>query len=344
MLVAAVALALGATAAGQTIMGEASPGSIGLLAVDMDITGNSIGSASDSDGDGTADTEATHLGSVEDCAQIASGGTIQVDIVVRGYPSTDPLVGYDITLTYDPAVVNVTGTFSDTFTGALGGAIPQVRTLISGDPQSGPIFEVNEKGQSISLPDTDGQFSMAVLDLAKGPDPDENVDGEEVSDGFLARVKLTTVGTGQTTLGLTTNSEFVLDDEGPIGIDALNFGFLSVGKACVPGPQPTPPPAPASGSPTAPGTETPAPGTPGAEPTDGTPSPGDGTADMETPGASTPGPGTPAEGEAPGAEEANGDGLGAGAWAGIGIAIAAAVLAASGTGWFVLRRRKVSSE
>ena len=360
MLVAAVVLSLGATAAGQTTSAEASPGSIGLLAVDMDITGNSIGSARDSDRDGTADTEAPHLGSVEDCAQIASGGTIQVDIVVRGYPSTDPLVGYDITLNYDQTAVNVIGTFSDTFTGALGVSIPEVRTLISGDPQSGPIFEVNEKGQSISLPDKDGRFTMSVLDLAPGPDPDEDVDGEEVSDGFLARIQLTAVGTGQTTLSLTTNSQFVLDDEGPINIDALNFGFLSVDQACVPGEQPTPPPPVTDGSPTAPGTETPLPGTPGAAETPLPGTPGTGTPVNGAPGsgvgAQTPGPGTPVQGrtpmpgdegdaggEAPSAGDSDGGGLSAGAWAGIGVGIAAAILAASGAGWFTLRRRRAGS-
>ncbi len=347
---------LGAIAAGHTTAAEVSRGSIGLLAVDMDITGNTIGSATDRDGDGTADTEATSLGSVEDCAQVASGGTIQVDIVVRGYPTANPLVGYDITLNYDPAVANVTGTAFETFTGALGPSIPELRTLISADPQSGPIFEVDEDGESISLPDTDGQFAIAVLDLAPGPDPDEDLDGEEVSDGFLARIQLTAVGAGQTTLSLTTTSEFVLDDEGPVDIDALNFGFLSVDEACVPGEQPPPPVSSADGSLSTPGTQTPLPGTPGtATQADGPPGSGVST--------QTPGPGTPAlsgtplsgdaggtgreapgpGGDAPGAGETDG-GLSTGAWAGIGIGIAAAALAASGAGWFALRRRRANGK
>jgi hypothetical protein len=303
--VAAVVLALGAIAAGQTTAAEASPGSIGLLAVDMDIGDNSISSATDSDGDGTADTEATSLGTIEDCAQIASGGTIQVDIVVQGYPTDHPLVGYDITLNYDPAVANVTGTAFDTFTGALGDSIPELRTLISADPQSSPIFEVDEEGESISLPDKDGQFAMAVLDLAPGPDPDEDVDGEEVSDGLLARIQLTGVGPGQTDLSLTTDSTFVIDDDGEVRVDLLNWGFLSVDQACVPGEQPPPPPT--GGSPGAPGAgETPQPGAPGASETPQpgapgageTPEPGTagaaGTPQPGAPGAaSTPQPGTP---------------------------------------------------
>ena len=354
---AAVVLALGVIATGQIIVAKASPGSIGLLAVDMDIASNSIGSARDSDRDGKPDTEATSLGTIQDCARIASGETHQVDIVVQGYPSTDPLVGYDITLSYDPAVANVTGNAYETLTGALGASIPELRTLISADPQSGPIFEVDEKGESISLPDTDGQFTMAVLDLAAGPDADEDVDGEEAIDGFLARIQLTAVGPGQTTLSLTTHSGFVLDDGGPINIDALNFGFLSVDQACVPGEQPTSPPPVAAGSPTAPGTETPLPGTPGAAETPLPGTPGAGTPVNGAPesgvGAQTPGPGTPvsggspvsgdegsAGGKAPGAEDSDGRGLSAGVWASIAAAIAAAAVAASGAGWFALRRRR----
>jgi hypothetical protein len=211
----------------------ASPGSISLLAVDMDITGNSIDAAIDSDFDTTPDTEATSLGAVEDCAQITTGGTTQVDIVVTGYPSDHPLTAYDITLNYDPAVVNVTGTFMDTFTGGLGGAMPQLRTLISADPQSGPFFDFADP-----LPDSDGAFSMPVFDLSPA-DPDENVDGEEVSDGFLARIQLTGQAQGQTNLSLTTGTYFVIDDVGEVPVDNLNVGFLSVDQACVPGPQPT---------------------------------------------------------------------------------------------------------
>jgi hypothetical protein len=50
-----------------------------------------------------------------------------------------------------------------------------------------------------------------------------------------------------------------------------------------------------------------------------------------------------AGGEAPDAGETDG-GLSTGAWAGIGAGIAAAALAASGTGWFALRRRRASGK
>jgi hypothetical protein len=86
-------------------------------------------------------------------------------------------------------------------------------------------------------------------------------------------------------------------------------------------------------------------GTPGADTqADGPPGSGVGT--------QTPGPGTPvlggtpvtgdeagAGGEATDAGDSDG-GLSAGAWAGIDAGIAAAAVAASGAGWFALRRRR----
>jgi hypothetical protein len=192
------------------------------------------GSGTCTGADTVPDTEATTLGGIQDCAQTTTGGMTQVDIVVQGYPSDHPLVAYDITLNYDPAVVNVTGTVFDTFTGS----IPAVaQTLISADPQNTTgYFDVTD-----SLPDADGTFVMNVIDLAPGPGvtSDENVDGEEVSDGFLARIQLTGQAQGQTDLTLTTGTFFVIDDAGEVPVDNLTVGFLSVDKACVPGPQPT---------------------------------------------------------------------------------------------------------
>ncbi|NIM51441.1 MAG: hypothetical protein GTN71_04890, partial [Anaerolineae bacterium] len=56
----------------------------------------------------------------------------------------------------------------------------------------------------ITLPDTDGAFSINFLDFAPFS-ADEDVDGEEVSDGFLARIKLEALGaTGISDLTLST--------------------------------------------------------------------------------------------------------------------------------------------
>ncbi len=307
LVLAALAVILGLGGI-RTDEAAASPGSVSLLAVDMDITGNSIDAATDSDADTTLDTEATSVGTIEDCAQIATDGTTQVDIVVTGYPADDPLVAYDVTLNYDPAVVNVTGTALDTFYGDLGGSLPTLRTLISADPQSGPFFAVDENGDPITLPDTDGAFSIQNLDLAP-LDPDEDVDGEEVSDGFLARIQLTGVGAGQTTLSLTTSTFFVISDGGQVPVDTINWGFLSVDGACVPGAQPTPTPTP---TPTTTPTPTPTPTststpTPTPTPTIPTPTPA-GTASPSPAGTTTPTPtGTPASG--PAAGPPTGDGI-----------------------------------
>ena len=214
-------------------------GTISLLAVDMDITGNTIGTAIDTTGDATLDTETTTLGSIDQasdkCASITTSGSVTIDIVVHGYPPTDPLVGYDIALNYNPALVRVGGTVFDTFTGDLGNVIPSLRTLISADPQSSPFFaSVN------TVPDTDGAFVMSVLDLAPFS-ADEDVDGEEKSDGFLARIRLEAVGaTGTSDLTLSTGTFFVLDDQGEVPADAVQPAKVAVGVACPAPATPTP--------------------------------------------------------------------------------------------------------
>src|SRR3972149_2687369 len=202
-------------------------GTISLLAVDMDITGNTIGTAIDTTADTVLDTETTTLGSInqtsDKCASIPTNGSVPINIVVHGYPPTDPLVGYDIALNYNPALVRVGGTVFDTFAGDLGNVIPSLRTLISADPQSSPFFaSVN------TVPDTDGAFVMSVLDLSP-LSADEDVDGEEAHDGFLARIRLEAVGaTGTSDLTLSTGTFFVLDDQGGGPVSAVHTAKVAV--------------------------------------------------------------------------------------------------------------------
>jgi hypothetical protein len=197
----------------------------------MDNAGNSIDAATDTTGSTIPDYEQTSLGSIDQaadkCASIATTGSVSIDIVLHGYPPSDPLVGYDVTLHYDPSLVRVGGTIFDTFTGDLGTAIPSLRTLISADPQSGPFFAIVDP-----LPDVDGTFAMSVLDLAP-MSTDEDVDGEEESDGFLARIKLEALGaTGTSDLTLSTDTFFVIDDFGEVPIDAIQLAKVAVGEDC----------------------------------------------------------------------------------------------------------------
>ena len=222
-----------------------SPGSISVLAIDMDTTGNTIDAATDSTGNTTADQEQTSLGTLENCGQITGTGTLNIDIVVTDWPANgDQLIGYDITLNYDPAVVKV----ASANLGIAPGILPV--TLISADPQSGGFGSY--AAISDTTPDTDGAFATAVIDLAGlygdsgtsgGNDNlvidgnEEDVDGGEVSPGFLARITLQGVAAGQSVLNLTTESNYILTEQvlgSFVPVTTVQIADVSVDQACVP--------------------------------------------------------------------------------------------------------------
>jgi len=236
---------------------------VALLAIDADPTGNTIGPPTDTDSDTTPDTEQTALGTIDECVSIASPATIEVDFVVLGYPSSDPLKAYALALNYDPNVVQVKATIT-------GDAPGTSRTLLSADPQSGPF---------LSFPISDaGVLVISVADLAPF-DPDEDIDGTEASDGFLARLTLDALAEGiiPLTLGPSTS---VGGQHGNIPAGKIQGAQIAVGQPCPSEGTPAPAsPAPEASptptrEPTAVGTATPGstptpPATPTAAPTAG---------------------------------------------------------------------------
>jgi len=343
---AAVGTGEGLTASPAGLEGPAShaPGAVSLLAVDMDTRGNRIGAAIDTTDDTVPDREQTSLGPIDKCAEIATGETLDIDIVVADWPANgDQLIGYDIILNYDSSVVFVKAANL----GIAPGTLPL--TLISADPQSSAFGSF--ASLSDATPDRDGSFALAVIDLA-GPFGDaaaeggngnliidgreEDSDGEETSPGFLARVTLEALAPGQSTLSLSTDSNFILAELALgsfVPVAQLNNGFISVDQACKPGPQPSP--LPETGG-TTPGPGSPSPG--GGTPTgDGEPS------DSQTPSAS-PSEGTIVTGGTP-VNETNadgkdgGNGLGTGVWIAIVGVAAAAVAGGIALGrWLLIRR------
>lgn len=303
-----VALVLSAGVTGQAV-GQA----VVTIAVDVDVTGN---------GPRT-------VGTIENCARIDSSGTneLEIDIVLPdpGIPTDVGIKGYQANLLYDPAVVNVTA---------------EDPNLLLSQAQGSLLLPLSD-----FLPDTDGDYLAAVAD--RGEQVQIQPEGSiETGPGVLSRITLTGVSKGTTDLTLT-NVILVGIDNNPIPLRSVLSAAVSVDTACEPPPVSAPSPGTGTGSPTAPGAGTPQPGTPGAgtpatgTPADGAPASGVGaeTSDQGTPD----GGGTPvsegAGGEASGAADSD-SGLSAGAWAGIGVGIAAVVLAASGAGWFALRRRR----
>src|SRR3990170_2011628 len=167
----AVAAAATFLALGVHLMTRAShtPGAISLLAIDMNTAGNTVDAPTDSTGNTTADQEETSLGTIENCAQITGTGTLDIDVVVADWPANgDQLIGYDLKLNFNPAVVKVTATNL----GIAPGFLPL--TLISADPQSGGFGSYGSLGDA--TPDADGAYTMAVIDLS-GPYGDKVTNG-----------------------------------------------------------------------------------------------------------------------------------------------------------------------
>ncbi|MCH8346696.1 MAG: hypothetical protein IIC87_07200, partial [Chloroflexi bacterium] len=157
--------------------------------------------------------------------------TFDVDFVVQGYPPTEhSLVGYDVSVTF-PAGLQLT----DSFTGDVAPSVLG-RTLISGDPQSGSFASFvdppNYGGGPLVGPAT---HSASVIDFAPFS-TNEEIDGEENSDGFLVRYtfETTAAGRGLLSLTLSTGSNLVLDDGGEVPIATVRGGVVAAGVSCPP--------------------------------------------------------------------------------------------------------------
>jgi len=144
-------------------------GTIELAALDMDTTGNTVAQSP------SGNVEETTLGTIENCIAVTHPAIFIIDFVVQGYPpASDSLVGFDVSLTF-PAGLTLNNTFA-------GDVAPSIlgRTLISGDPQSGPFTSfvdtpnINNPTPRVG-PDT---HAASVLDFADA-DPNEDIDGEE---------------------------------------------------------------------------------------------------------------------------------------------------------------------
>jgi hypothetical protein len=113
-----------------------------------------------------AGNTATSLGSIESCIQVSTGSTFDVDIFVRDV--TDLLV-WQAYFVYNPSVIKVIDRDVDQFLAANAGS---------------NVFDL-----SASVPDADGGYSVAAVDVAEPVTHDSG-------DGVLARLTLEAVGPG----------------------------------------------------------------------------------------------------------------------------------------------------
>jgi len=197
VLVLSIALAVtGVLIFGRSAQADHDPGDpeIDILAIDANTAGNT----------------ATHVESIEPCASLAGpGSTVSVDIAVDQIPA-EAISGFATNLTYDPAIVSVTGL--------------QYNLLMAA---GGPMQATDS---SDNVPDTDGDFRIDVLDFSGS---------QESGEGVIARVTFQAVANGVTTLDLddliADGIPDVLDGSGTSYIiHNIDAASLSVGQACAP--------------------------------------------------------------------------------------------------------------
>ena len=117
------------------------------------------------DADPTGNTT-TSVVSIESCASLATGGTVMVDIIVENV--TD-LLAWDMRISYDPDVLEVTAADTEMFQAANEGS---------------EVVNLSEE-----TPDSDGLYSLQSVDTADPPVPDSG-------SGVLGRLTLKAKGPG----------------------------------------------------------------------------------------------------------------------------------------------------
>jgi hypothetical protein len=309
LVIIALALAAGGARAGQS---ESRAAFVGL---DADPVGST----------------ATSLGTIDYCHRVEPGVITDVDLVVDEIPADRPIIAFEMHITYDPAVVEVTAIDEHFLLGAVGSFQP-----------TSPLTDI--------LPDRDGDFRLSVLDLASNGPPGANM---ESGPGVLTRITFRGLAAGVTTLGIVADPPnaypAMFDDQNTvITVDDVGSAALAIGQPCPAQPAGgsiTPVPIPADSE--TPGPDATADGSTGTPSTDGDADNGDGSGEDSSP---TPGPGTPdlssPSGQATatavaaqaGGPDDDGDSGGTSTLL-IVVLVVAGVALAGGGGWALYRRR-----
>ena len=278
-----------------------------------------------------AGNAATAVGATQNCARISSGQTLDVDVTADSIPKwqdlngdgtpnmgdSGGLLGFQFILLYDPEVLQVTAVNPQMLIAANG-----VTPVQLGD----------------TPPDRDGRFQLGFSDFGTTKPED--------GAGVLARITLTAVGNGQTTLNL--NQPAVADAGNHSYPLTIKNAAVAVGQSCTPPPPPTP-----GASDSTPGARPSA--TPGGSPDGSTGSgtsvpttrgtPGQDATSTAVAGTATPGgPGANGENGSGGPGASGGDGssgpstLG---WVALGLVGSAAAITLGVGGWLTWRRRRL---
>lgn len=256
-VLAGVVLALAASAGGLLARGHSAAQEAVTIGVDVEPAGNTV----------------TSLGPIDACISVSIGDTFQADVFVTDVAD---LLAWEMYLVYDMSIINVVSR--------------DVMMFQAANPGSN-VFDVSE-----GLPDIDGHYRIAAVDLADPPSPDSG-------SGVLGRLTLKAVGPGVSLLSLSPiditedgridlgptlkniEAESIGDLDGDGFFDGgISNGQIAVDTACPGGsPSPVAPASPAIETPgISPTPETPATATPTqvatpspASPTPVSPSPAD---------------------------------------------------------------------
>ena len=166
---AGVMLALAASAGGVVARGYSAAQEAVTIGVDVEPAGNTV----------------TSLGPIDACISVSIGDTFQADIFVTDVAD---LLAWETYLVYDMSIINVVSR--------------DVMMFQAANPGSN-MFDVSE-----GLPDIDGYYRVAAVDLADPPAPDSG-------SGVLARLTLKAVGAGVSPLSL---SPIDINEDGSIDL------------------------------------------------------------------------------------------------------------------------------
>lgn len=166
---------------------------IDFVAADMDIAGNTPNS----------------IGTMETCGAVPVGGHLTIDVVVAGIPNeeagTGGIAAFAFDLIYDSSHVRVISTDVQQLLGVMPGSL---------------VFNASD-----TVPDGDGTFASAAVDLSLGTVP------LEAGSGVLARITLEglTAGTSE----LTLMNVGIMDAAGDLyEINGVQNAQFIVGGSC----------------------------------------------------------------------------------------------------------------
>jgi len=176
-----------------------SQSTIGLFGADAVVEGNT----------------STSLGPRDPCVRTEVGSTVPIDFTVDAVPQDRPIAGFQLNIIYNSDLLEVVQVDTDFLLGATG--------------QYQPLA-----GLSDPLPDADGNYKVAVVDIASNSPAGANM---ETGPGVISRVTFRAKAAGRSDVapGFEANREYpgLIDNQNTtIGVDAIASTVVAIGEDC----------------------------------------------------------------------------------------------------------------